>query len=163
MNLRGRRICLKCDRRITVKALLEAPVLHVVEDQEPEASSTVRTAASSVAGDESVGQGRRGGAGPGVVALGEAAEPDDVAVVEARQQLQLQVEGGLPVPAAPLLPVVAPGADAPDGGDKAPGEARPVRRAAAAAGPAGLEHRGEALGGRLDLPGREPPHERQGA
>ena len=97
------------------------------------------------------------------MALGEAAEADDVAVVEARQQLQLEVEGGLPVPGAPPLPVVAPGAGgAPDGGDEAPGEARPVRRAAA--GPAsGLEHRGEALGGRLDLPGREPPHERQGA
>ena len=28
-----------------------------------------------------------------MVALGEAAQPDDVAVVEAGQQLQLQVEG----------------------------------------------------------------------
>lgn len=99
-----------------------------------------------------------------MVGLGEAAEPDDVAVVEARQQLQLQVEGGLPA-AAPLL-LVVPGAagagGAPDGGDEAAGEPRPVRRRRAA-GPAGLEHRGEAFGGRLDLPGREPPQERQGA
>jgi len=94
-----------------------------------------------------------------VVALGEAAQPDDVAVVEAGQQLQLQVEGVRPSGSLSLAVVVV--AAAPDdGGDEAAGEARPVRRAAWSA-VAALEHRCEAARGGLHLLGREPPEERQ--
>lgn len=107
--------------------------------------------------------------GPGVVAVGEAPEPDDVAVVEARQQLHLEVEGGLRRPllllvSAAAAAVVVAGsddADAPDSGNETAGESRPVGRGRAA-GPAGLEHGGEAFRGRLDLPRCEPPDERQG-
>ena len=92
-----------------------------------------------------------------MVALGEAAQPDDVAVVEAGQQLQLQVEGVRPSLSLAAVIVAAPD----DGGDEAAGEARPVRRAAWSAG-AALKHRGEAARGGLHLLGREPPEERQG-
>jgi len=83
-----------------------------------------------------------------------------VAVVEAGQQLQLQVEGvrGPSSSSLSLAVVVVVGvAAAPDdGGDEAAGEARPVGRAG------GVEHRGEAARGGLHLLGREPPDERQG-
>ncbi|TVU41425.1 hypothetical protein EJB05_14942, partial [Eragrostis curvula] len=88
---------------------------------------------------------------PVAVAFGEAVEPDDVAVVEAAQQLHLQVE------VAPVLALA--GARPPDRRDQAAGEARPVCRAAGGAGR--LEGRGEAVGGRLHLPHPEPPHEWQ--
>lgn len=96
-----------------------------------------------------------------MVAVGEAAQPDDVAVVEAGQQLQLQVEGVRPSRSRSVsvsLAVAVPEPD--DGGDEAAGEARPVRRAALSAGAA--EHRREAARGGLHLLGREPPEERQG-
>jgi len=96
-----------------------------------------------------------------VAAVGEAAQPDDVAVVEVGQQLQLEVEGGR------AAPVPAPAVGAPDdGGDEAAGEAGPVRRGRRAVrGPRGLEleHRREAARGGLDLLGTEPPEERQSA
>jgi hypothetical protein len=86
-----------------------------------------------------------------------------VAVVEAGQQLQLQVEGVRGPSSSLSLAVVVVGvggvsvAAAPDdGGDEAAGEARPVGRAG------GVEHRGEAARGGLHLLGREPPDERQG-
>jgi hypothetical protein len=85
-----------------------------------------------------------------------------VAVVEAGQQLQLQVEGvrgpsSSSLSLAMVVVVVVGVAAAPDdGGDEAAGEARPVGRAG------GVEHRGEAARGGLHLLGREPPDERQG-
>jgi len=93
-----------------------------------------------------------------VVALGEAAQPDDVAVVEAGQQLQLQVEERPSLSVAALVVAAAPD----DGGDETTGEARPVRRAGAWSAGAALEHRGEAARGGLHLLGREPPEERHG-
>ena len=78
-----------------------------------------------------------------------------MAVVEAGQQLQLQVEG-VRGPSSLSLAVVVVVAEPDDGGDKAADEARPIGRAG------GVEHRGEAARGGLHLLGREPPDERQG-
>lgn len=89
-----------------------------------------------------------------VVAFGEAAEPDDVAVVEAAEKLQLPVERG----GAAVILFAADGSSPPHRGDEAVGEAGPVCRAAWAAR---LERRAEAARRRLDLPRLEPPHERQ--
>jgi hypothetical protein len=100
------------------------------------------------------------GTGPVAVAVvfSEAAERDDVAVVEAAQQLHLQVEVALRRPVAALADA---GARPPDRPDEAAGEAGPVARGATA-GIRSLQGRGEPVGGRLQLLDPEPPHERQG-
>lgn len=76
---------------------------------------------------------------PGV-AVRVAMEPDDVAVVEAGEQLQLAVEG--------LSVLVAVAAGSPHRRDEAVGEPGPVHRAAAGAG---LQDRAEPVRRRLDL------------
>jgi hypothetical protein len=120
-----------------VKAFLQAPVLLVIKHQEPETSGDQTVTKSLFCFFKNTKCNRIIAASdmkktePVLVAFREAAEPDDVPVVQADQQMHLQVQVILPLSA---LARVRPS----DRRDEAVDEAGPVYRAAPSRGYLGV-------------------------
>jgi hypothetical protein len=123
-----------------VKAFLQAPVLLVIKHQEPETSGDQTVTKSLFCFFKNTKCNRIIAASdmkktePVLVAFREAAEPDDVPVVEADQQMHLQVQVILPLSA---LARVRPS----DRCDEAVDEAGPVYCWDRSSALAGIDHR----------------------